>query len=741
MLLLARSPAEPRIIRSMRPLILLTAFASTLLAQERPNILFLFSDDHALNAISAYGGPLKDLAPTPNIDRLATDGAVFTRSYCGNSICGPSRATILTGKHSHINGFPDNDNARFDGSQTTFPKLLQKAGYQTSIIGKWHLVSQPTGFDHWEILSDQGNYYNPDFISPAGKEHEEGYCTDIITDKALAWLESRDKSKPFVLMCQHKAPHRNWSPALRHLDLFKDVTLPEPATLFDDYAGRSSTLKEQEMSIARNISWGHDMKFKGENLFPDHFTREGGNGEYQRMTAEQKQAWDATRDAENEAFIADMKAGKLKGDEVTRWKYQRYLKDYLRCVRAVDENVGRMLDYLEKSGLAKNTLVIYSSDQGFYLGEHGWYDKRWMFEESLAMPFLVRWPGIVKPGTKNYTLIQNIDYAPTFLEAAGVKVPDTVQGKSLVPVLKGETPADWRKAIYYFYSGEPTHRVAAHDGVRTDRYKLMFFPKTKEWNLFDLEKDPQEMKSVHDDPAYGTVLAEMQKTYDEQRRQYRMNPATVPANRFGEAWWKPRHQQKVTLAKQGGHKLVFIGDSITQGWEGHGKSIWDKYYAHRNALNLGFSGDRTEHVLWRLMNGELENVDPKLFVLMIGTNNTGHRQDPPEQTADGIKLILELLQDRKPNARILLLSVFPRDEKPGGKQRQLNDAINVRIKPFADGGKVHWLNLTDTFLAQDGTLPKETMPDFLHPQAAGYEKWAKAIESRIALLTGTPEVQ
>lgn len=741
-LIVARFEDYLRILRPMRPPILLAALlAPALLAAERPNILFLFSDDHALNAISAYDGPLKDLAPTPNLDRIAKDGAVFTRSYCGNSICGPSRATILTGKHSHINGFPDNDWARFDGSQTTFPKLLQKAGYQTSLIGKWHLVSQPTGFDHWEILPDQGSYYNPDFLTAAGRKREEGYCTDLITDKAIAWLEGRDNSKPFVLMCQHKAPHRNWSPALRHLELFKDVTFPEPATLFDNHDGRSSTLKEQEMTIARHMSWGGDMKFKGPNQFPESFTGEHDNAEYKRMTTGQKQAWDAVRDPENEAFLADMKAGKLKGDDVTRWKYQRYLKDYLRCVRAVDEGVGRVLDYLDKSGLAKNTLVIYASDQGFYLGEHGWYDKRWMFEESLAMPFIVRWPGVVKPGTRNPTLIQNIDYAPTFLEVAGVPIPATIQGKSLLPVLKGETPADWRNAIYYFYSGERTHRVAAHDGVRSDRYKLMHFPSTKEWNLFDLEKDPREMKSVHEDPAYASVLADMKKTYEEQRRQYRMSPATVPANRLAENWWKPRHEQKVKLAKQGGHDLVFIGDSITQNWEAAGKATWDKYYAHRNALNLGFSGDHTEHVLWRLMNGELENVNPKLFVLMIGTNNTGHRQDPPEQTADGIKLILELLQDRKPDAKILLLSIFPREEEPDGKLRQLNNAINERLKFFADGDRVQWLDLTNEFLAEDGTVPKDIMPDFLHPQSAGYEIWAKAMEKRIARMTATPKVQ
>jgi len=725
----------------MRLLILLALAVSPAGAKEQPNILFIFSDDHALNAISAYGGPLKDAAPTPNLDRIAREGAIFTRSFCSNSICGPSRAAVLTGKHSHVNGYLDNETASFDGSQTTFPKLLRKAGYQTSLVGKWHLVSQPTGFDHWEILPGQGHYYNPDFITPAGRVREEGYCTDIITDKALAWLESgRDPSKPFVLMCQHKAPHRNWAPALRHLDLFSGIDLPEPETLFDDYENRSLALKKQAMSIARDFSWEHDMKFKGEVLFPKHFTGQNANGEYQRMTPAQKEQWDAAYDPENEAFIADMNAGKLSDDDITRWKYQRYIKDYLRCIRAVDENVGRMLAYLEESGLAENTIVIYSSDQGFYLGEHGWYDKRWMFEESLAMPFLIRWPGVVAPGTKNDKLIQNIDYAPTFLEIGGADIPATTQGRSLVPLLKGETPDDWREAIYYYYSGERTHAVAAHDGVRTERYKLMYFPATDEWNLFDLEKDPQEMRSVHYDVSYSDVLEGMKNTYNDLRAKYRMSQATVPGNRFDAGNWKERHQAKKALARQGGHELVFIGDSITQGWEGPGKEVWEKHYAHRKALNLGYSGDRTEHVLWRLMNGELENVDPKLYVLMIGTNNTGHRQDAPELTAAGIELIIELLRDRSPNAEILLLSVFPRDESPDGPLRRLNDAVNARIKDFGDKEKVHWLDVGGAFLGDGGVLPKEVMPDFLHPQAAGYQLWAEAMEGRIAELTGTAEV-
>jgi N-acetylglucosamine-6-sulfatase len=512
----------------MRKLISLLLTLGTCSAAERPNILFIFSDDHALQAISAYGGRFRDIAPTPNIDRLANEGAVFERSYCTNSICGPSRACILTGKHSHINGFIDNDSSKFDGTQPTFPKFMQQAGYETAVIGKWHLVSQPTGFDFWEVLPGQGSYYNPDFIQMDGSTRRfEGYVSDIITDKSLEWLKNRkDKDKPFVLMSQQKAPHRNWVPAARHYPLFDGVTLPEPETLFDDYANRSESLKTQEMSLAKDFWWENDLLLPGKS--PDPRFRDGiVNGEFRRMSSAQKTAFDAAYGAENQKLIDDLAAGKLSDKDVTRWKYQRYLRNYLRCVRAVDENVGRLLDYLDESGLARNTIVIYSSDQGFYLGEHGWYDKRWMFEESLVMPFLIRWPGVVAPGVRSKALIQNIDYAPTFLEAAGITIPHDIQGRSLVPLLKnaGLAPVDWRKAIYYSYSGEATHHVAAHDGVRNDRYKLFHLPKSKEWQLFDLEKDPREMKSVHDDPAYAPVLAEMKAVYQNLRTQYK-----VPGN-------------------------------------------------------------------------------------------------------------------------------------------------------------------------------------------------------------------
>lgn len=812
--------------------------ATAVSAADRPNILFIFSDDHALNAISAYNGPLKDIAPTPNLDRIADQGAIFTRSYCTNSICGPSRAAIQTGKHSHINGYLDNNSGtHFDGSQTTFPKLLQKAGYQTALVGKWHLISTPEGYDYWEILPGQGKYYNPDFIQQDGsRKHYTGYVTDIVTDRTLDWLKNnRDSDKPFLLMAQHKAPHRNWSPALRHADLWDDVDIPEPATLFDDYANRHPSLKEQEMTIAEHFFYGWDMRFQGEQRFPEHFRpRRLPDREYSRMTEEQKKAWDASYEDENQAFLAALEKGELSDDDVTRWKYQRYVKNYLRCIRSVDEGVGEILDYLDESGLAENTIVIYSSDQGFYLGEHGWYDKRWMFEESFAMPFLIKWPGMIEPGTRAEALIQNIDYAPTFLEAAGIEIPETVQGRSLLPLLKngGKAPADWREGLYYFYTGEFDHKVAAHDGVTTDRYKLMYFWSTKSWNMFDLKKDPQELVSVHNDPSYTDIFVEMKALYQELRDEYRVSSSTVPMSRRSTGWWNKRygkelyyfynrqgngkfaahdgvankrhkllyfpideswklfdlekdprarnsvyddvayadvlvemknlyqelragwhegalpdpmrpmpvnwwgkrHKKTLEEVAEGGHELVFIGDSITQGWEGAGKETWQEFYGDRKALNLGYSGDRTEHVLWRLLNGELEDVDPKAYVIMIGTNNTGHGLRAPEETADGIKLIVELLQDRSPESEILLLSVFPRGQQPDDPKRQVNVTINEIIQNYADDEQVHWLDLTDTFLNNERILTKDVMPDALHPKAKGYRMWAEAMEPTLVKL-------
>jgi arylsulfatase A-like enzyme/lysophospholipase L1-like esterase len=710
---------------------LLTCLAFQVSHGKQPNILFVFSDDHAPQAIGAYGSKINE---TPHLDRIAKEGAIFRNSFCANSICGPSRACILTGKHSHLNGFLRNGN-RFDGSQTTFPKLMKDVGYQTAIIGKWHLSSDPVGFDHWEVLPGQGNYYNPDMLQMDGsRKRYPGYCTDIITDNALTWLQQkRDSDKPFVLMVQHKAPHRNWSPPPRHFSLYKNVDVAEPETLFDDYAGRSSLLKQNEMSIKDHFFWGHDTKFNGPNLFPEHFG-DLRNGEYRRMTDEQKATWDAAYEPENQDFIRRMKAGELSDKDVVRWKYQRYIKDYLRCVQAVDDGVGRLLDYLDQAELTDDTIVIYSSDQGFYLGEHGWYDKRWMFEESLLMPFLIRWPGVIDAGTDSTALIQNIDYGPTFLDAAGAKVPAEMQGRSMVPMLRrqGRPSATWRDAIYYaYYENAAVHNVPVHDGVRTERYKLMFFPRTREWNLFDLEKDPREMNSVHGDPAYGEILVGLQKRYQDLRQFYGVNSATIPATRGDEERWRKRDAAITANAKQENVDLAFIGDSITQGWEGRGKEVWEKQYADRKAINLGIGGDRTEHVIWRLTHGNLGKIKPKVAVLMIGTNNTGHFDQDPDEVAAGVERILEILAERLPDTKVILHGIFPRGPNRFDPKRLNNIAINQRIRRFADGDRVQFLEVGDQFLEPDGTISKQIMPDLLHLSSEGYQRWAEALEPKL----------
>ena len=719
----------------------LLLFCAVLHSAQRPNILLIVSDDHARAAVSAYGGPLSEVAPTPNLDRIAESGALFTRAYCTNSICGPARAAMLTGKHSPINGYIDNSSAQFDGSQTTFPKLLQQAGYETAVIGKWHLRSEPQGFNHWEVLPGQGSYYNPDFIQQDGRtKNYTGYVTDIITERALDWLkQGRDPDRPFLLMAQHKAPHRNWSPALRHADLWDGVQIPEPPTLFDDYSGRHPSLQEQRMTIARHFYHGWDMKLDGEESpFPEYFATLP-NGEYARMTDAQKKRWQASYGEENEAMLQAIGSGELTGDAVTRWKYQRYIKDYLRCIRSVDESVGELLDYLEASGLAENTIVIYTSDQGFFLGEHGWYDKRWMFEESFSMPLLLRWPGVAPAGSRIDALTQNIDFAPTLLESAGIAVPETVQGRSLLPLLQedgigADGPTEWREGLYYFYSGEATHRVAAHDGVAGERFKLIYFPETKSWNLFDLEYDPDELRSLHEDVLYTDVFVRMKSLYQKLKDRYRVSRSTIPTHRKAQKWWKERHAQKLKEVAAGGHELVFIGDSITQGWEQAGRAYWEAFYGHRKALNLGYSGDKTEHVLWRLLNGELEALRPKVFVLMIGTNNTGSGLRPAEQTTDGIRLVLDLLRDRSPDSEILLLPVFPREQQPEHPRRRLNEAINNRIKTFSADAKIHWLDVSAAFLDEAGVLSAEVMPDYLHPNQNGYRIWAEAIEPTLQRL-------
>lgn len=486
-------------------------------ARSRPNILFLFSDDHASHAIGAYGSQINR---TPNLDRIAASGALFRNNFCGNALCGPSRATILTGKHSHANGFMRNGNV-FDGAQTTFVRLLHDVGYQTAIVGKWHLGSDPQGFDWWCVLPGQGQYYNPDFLRADGKLRIEGHVTNITTDLALQWLAQRDGARPFVLMCQYKAPHRNWMPAPEEFGLYRDGDVPEPATLFDDYAGRGPAAVT-EMEVANHLWLHYDLLVAPTEQEAEHLAGEDRAWPIlrKRMTEAQRAAWDAAYAGDDAAYRAQPPTGK----ERVRWQYQRYIKNYLRCVAGVDRNVGRLLDWLDDNPEVKaNTVVVYSSDQGFFLGDHGWYDKRWIYEESLRMPLLVAWPGHTAPGREVTALTQNIDFAPTFLELACVAVPAEMQGRSLVPLLAGETPADWRDAVYYhYYESQATHNVAAHCGLRTSRYKLAHFyePQWQRWELYDLASDPHELHDLAGDPAFAKVLVGLQQRLVELRAQY-----------------------------------------------------------------------------------------------------------------------------------------------------------------------------------------------------------------------------
>ena len=491
----------------------------------RPNIVFIFTDDHAPHAIGAYNGWLSSVNPTPNIDRLARDGVLFQNSFCTNSICGPSRAVIQTGKHSHLNGFRNNGD-RFNWNQQTFPKLLQAAGYQTAIYGKSHLHGTPQGFDDWCVLPGQGDYYNPTFITSKGRFTTEGYCTDIVTDMGIEYLKTgRDKDKPFMLMVQHKAPHRCWMPAFRHINLYDDIEIPEPATLFDDYLDNAPPARWQELEIDRHMDPHYDLFL---DLTPDskptaiqkRQDRSAWNN-LKKMSPSQLARWRELWEPKDKAFH---EAG-LKGKDLVRWKFQRYAKNYLRCVKGVDEGVGRLMHTLDEEGLTDNTVVIYCSDQGFYIGDHGWYDKRWMYEESLKMPFIVKWPGRTKPGTVDTHLIQNLDYAATFLEMAGADIPGDIQGKSLVPLLKGEQPADWRKSIYYHYYEFPSvHMVPRHYGIRTERYKLMhFYQFGEEWELYDLKTDPDELQNLYGQAAWQEIADELKQQLVGLQKQYGEN--------------------------------------------------------------------------------------------------------------------------------------------------------------------------------------------------------------------------
>ena len=450
---------------------ILLAGSRTALAADRPNLLLIMSDDHAAHALSCYGSRINN---TPNLDRLARQGMRFANCFCTNSICAPSRAVILTGKYSHLNGVRDNRKP-FDGSQTTFPKLLQEAGYRTAIVGKWHLKSPPTGFDYWNVLPGQGRYHDPDFIEMGSRRKYPGYVTDVITDLCIRWLKQRDPDRPFCLLYHHKAPHGNWEPDAKHARLYDDADIPEPATLFDDYHSRTGAIRTHTLTVDDNLYGRHYRASP-----PEH----------------------------------------LQGPERRRWVYQRYIKDYLRCIASVDENVGRMLDYLEEAGLAAGTVVIYTSDQGFFLGDHGLYDKRFMYEHSLRMPLLVRYPPLVEAGSVADAIVLNLDFGPTLLELAGVPIPPEMQGRSFRPILGGETPAGWRTSMYYrFY--EPAYGVGPHYGIRTDRYKLIhFLYGDRGWELFDLATDPNELNNIYDQPQLAGLVQELKAELQRLRKQY-----------------------------------------------------------------------------------------------------------------------------------------------------------------------------------------------------------------------------
>lgn len=483
-----------------------------------PNIIFIMADDHAAQAISAYGHEISKLAPTPNIDRIASNGTLFQNAFCTNAICGPSRAVILTGKHSHVNGFRMNGE-KFDDSQPTLPKYLQKKGYQTAVIGKWHLHGQPTGFDHWDVLNDQGNYYNPEFIKENDTTITEGYTTDVITQKSLDWLQHNSESeKPFFLMVHQKAPHRNWMPALRHANIYDSIVFPLPESYFPTFESQPASVS-QKQTIYNDMYEGHDLKMSV-GYGKTELAHNPWKTDFDRMTQEHRTQWDAAYLPKNNAFHkAD-----LHGKDLAIWKGQRYLQDYLATIAAVDEGVGRILDYLEATGLDKNTLVVYTSDQGFYLGEKGWFDKRFMYETSLRMPLLMQLPGVIEPGSTINAMVQNLDFAQTFLDFAnGEAFTGDMQGLSFRGLLEGTvSDKDFRDAIYYHYYDYPAfHMVKKHYGIRTARYKLIhFYDDIDAWEFYDLEKDPQELNNAIADDAYAETIMLLRKKLDSLQKHY-----------------------------------------------------------------------------------------------------------------------------------------------------------------------------------------------------------------------------
>lgn len=479
-------------------------------ADQRPNIVFIMSDDHAIRAVSAYGD---SLVQTPNIDRIAANGVRFDRAYVGNAICGPSRATFLTGLHSHGNGFYSNEwSGPFDGGQQTLPKLLQSAGYQTAVIGKWHLYSDPMGFDHWDVIDnqfEQGSYYNPSFRSPAGIEEATGYVADLVTDKAISWLgQAQLSGQPFFLMYNHKTPHRDWLPGPEELkDWQEEARVEEPATLLRSMEGLTRARQEARMTISEYMT-DNDVKLSM-----------GGN-----LTPEQAALWEKAFAEGNRQF----EAAQLSEDDEVRWKYQRYIKTYLASIQSMDRQIGRLLDYLEAQDLMENTIIVYTSDQGFFLGENGWFDKRWMDEVSSRIPLVMQWQGRIAPGQATDALVQNIDFSPTLLDAAGVRAATPMHGVSLLPLV-GPQPGGWQRDLYYhFYENPGFHGVARHYGVRTDRYKLIYYYQNNEWELFDLQEDPRDLVNLYGAPGYKEITRDLKHRLQVLREQYQV-PQEDPA--------------------------------------------------------------------------------------------------------------------------------------------------------------------------------------------------------------------
>lgn len=503
---------------------------------DRPNILFLFSDDHAWQSIGAYGGRLKDVANTPNIDKLASEGMLFRKCYVANALCGPSRAAILTGKYGHRNGVTWNRSANFDGSQQTFPKILRQSGYQTAIIGKWHLKSTPTGFDYFDVMRGQGRYYNPLLLTGDADGLKEqrvvtGYNSDIVGDLTIEWLKNgRDKSKPFVLMSQFKATHHGWCPGPEEYNLYDDVHIPEPDNLFDDFSYRGTAIREQTLTLYEDLPYNMML---------------GDPGELGELNKEQRKAWDAYRAPHAEKFEAMNLGWNNASRELSRFKYQMLLKNFLASGAGIDKNVGRIRSFLEKNNLADNTIVIYMADHGFFLGEHGFFDKRFMYEESLRTAFIVHWPGIVEEGVVNdVDIVSNIDIAETFLDLAGANIPKEMQGRSLVPVLQGKTPEDWRKTFLYTYHELANHRVQPHYGVTDGRNKLIYYPAHNEWEFFDLKKDPSEMISQYYIPENETTIMELKRELVRLRNYYHCPPTITLRNMNKQASWPYKKRTK-----------------------------------------------------------------------------------------------------------------------------------------------------------------------------------------------------